>query len=177
MGPPGMCSVKQIYTKRRNRLPSSSQSKQIVKPGRTTCAKGSIQVKTSIPVWNINTLLLRQVHPEWVGFYPLPKCPLTRANPWLHDLCKHPSFPYTFFFAIRHSVRSPSVWDTIPPCCKHCKSKRDAFVMQQQGTHFTIIHFIVGINLLSYVRPHMGGHMGQRAIRRVPNLVPNTKLG
>ena len=26
-------------------------------------------------------LLLQRVYPEWVGFYPLPKCPLTRANP------------------------------------------------------------------------------------------------
>ena len=28
---------------------------------------------------------------EWVGFYPLPKCPLRRANPWVQDLCKHPN--------------------------------------------------------------------------------------
>ena len=32
---------------------------------------------------------------EWVGFYPLPKCPPRRATPWVQDLCKHPSFPQT----------------------------------------------------------------------------------
>ena len=37
------------------------------------------------------TLLLQQIYPEKVGFYPLPKCPLRRANPWAQDLCKHPS--------------------------------------------------------------------------------------
>ena len=29
-------------------------------------------------------------YPEWVGFYPITKCPLRRANPCVHDLCKHP---------------------------------------------------------------------------------------
>ena len=25
------------------------------------------------------------------AFHPLPKCPQRRANPWVQDLCKHPS--------------------------------------------------------------------------------------
>ena len=42
-------------------------------------------------------LLLRQVYPEWVGFYPITEFPLRRANPWVQDLCKHPSvLPYPF---------------------------------------------------------------------------------
>ena len=39
--------------------------------------------------------LLRRIYPEWVHFYPLTKCPLRRANPWVQDLCKRPSvLPY-----------------------------------------------------------------------------------
>ena len=29
--------------------------------------------------------------PGMGGFYPHPKCPPGRANPWVQDLCKHPS--------------------------------------------------------------------------------------
>ena len=28
-----------------------------------------------------------------LGFYPLLKCPLRTANPWVQHVCKHPSFP------------------------------------------------------------------------------------
>ena len=36
-------------------------------------------------------LLLRRVCLEGVGFYPLAKGPLRRENPWVQDLCEHPS--------------------------------------------------------------------------------------
>ena len=50
---------------------------------------------TMSPVLARRALLLRRVYPEWVGFYPLTKCPLRRANSWVQDLCKHPSIlPY-----------------------------------------------------------------------------------
>ena len=86
-----------------------------------------------------------------VGSAPL-KCPLRRANPWVQDLCKHPSFPQTVH-----------------------KQKR-CFLHAKQRTHFTITPFIVNINLLLYIHPHIGGHMGLRAIRMVSNLMPNIKL-
>ena len=40
-------------------------------------------------------LLFRRVYPDWVGFYPITKCPLRRASHWVQDLWKHHSiFPY-----------------------------------------------------------------------------------
>ena len=68
-------------------------------------------------------------------------------------MCKHPPFPQTLHRQKRCSLHAT------------------------QSTHFTIIPFIIDINLLSYIRPHMGRHMGPRAIRRVQNFVPSPNLG
>ena len=78
--------------------------------------------------------------------------PLQRANSWVQDLCKHLSFPQTWH-----------------------KQKR-CFLHATQSTHFTMISFIVNINLLLYIRLHMGEHLGRRAKRRAPNLAPNGQV-
>ena len=67
------------------------------------------------------------------------------------------------------------------PAMTNIALKKRCFLYTTQSTYFTIIPFIVDINLLSYIRPQMGmgmgRHMGPRAIRRVLNLAPNPKLG
>ena len=58
---------------------------------------------------------VQRVYPEWVGFYPLPKCRIRRANPQVQDLCKHPSFPQT---SHKHQLKGPHKfvdWESIPP--------------------------------------------------------------
>ena len=59
-------------------------------------------------------LLLRWVYQEWVGVYPLPKCPRRRANPWAQDLCKHPSVsPYPAPPKVKMHKMAP--WEQPPP--------------------------------------------------------------
>ena len=51
---------------------------------------------------------------EWVGFYPITKCPLRRANPWVQDLCKHPSvLPYPSPPKVKIHKMAP--WEQPPP--------------------------------------------------------------
>ena len=67
-----------------------------------TCSKGCHNIGgVSAPCAHC-ALLLWQVYPDWVGFYPLQKCPLRRVNPWV----RHPGrsltektkvFRYTVF--------------------------------------------------------------------------------
>ena len=59
-------------------------------------------------------LLLRRICPEWVGFYPITKCPLRRANPWVQDLCKHHSvFPYRV--PPKAKIHKMAPWEEPPP--------------------------------------------------------------
>ena len=63
--------------------------------GDLDCATASASTVTSTRAgrgeYLRRALLLRRVYLERVGFHPLPKFPLIRANSWVQDLCKHPS--------------------------------------------------------------------------------------
>ena len=64
--------------------------------------------------YQCHTLLLRRVYREQVGFYPLPKCALRRANPWVQDLCKCPSvLPYPVPPKVKIHKMAP--WEQAPP--------------------------------------------------------------
>ena len=51
----------------------------------------SLSLSLSLGEYLRRTPLLWRDYPDWIGFYPLTKQPLRRANPWVQDLCKHPS--------------------------------------------------------------------------------------
>ena len=53
-------------------------------------------------------------YPEWVGFYPITKCPLRRGGHSVQDLCKHPSvLPYPSPPQVKMHKMAP--WEQPPP--------------------------------------------------------------